>query len=64
MKGIQYITDDAGHKTAVVIDLQNLKKISSRELAEEIEDTLDVILREDEKSKDWNSVKEKLKKKK
>ena len=64
MKGIQYITDDAGHKTAVVIDLQNLKKVSSRELAEEIEDTLDVIWREDEKSEDWNSVKEKLKKKK
>ena len=64
MNGVRYITDEAGHKTAVVIELEKLREIKGKdEFFEELEDTLDIILREDEPSEDWDKVKERLLKK-
>jgi hypothetical protein len=61
MNGVRYITDEAGHKTAVVIELEKLREIKAKdEFFEELEDTLDIILREDEPSADWNKVKNDL----
>lgn len=61
MEGVKYITDEAGHKTAVVIELEKLREIKTKdEFFEELEDTLDIILREDEPSVDWNKVKNDL----
>jgi hypothetical protein len=63
MKGVKYLTDEAGHKTAVVIDLDRLREIKAKdEFFEELEDTLDIILREDEPAEDWDKVKEHLNK--
>ena len=62
MEGIKYITDEAGHKTALIIDLKNLKEATStHDFVEELEDTLDVILRENETGEDWNAMKNDLK---
>jgi hypothetical protein len=64
MDGLKYITDEAGHKTAVVIDLDKLREIKAKdEFYEELEDTLDIILREDDPGEDWDKVKEQLLKK-
>jgi hypothetical protein len=64
MKGLRYITDEAGKKTALVIELAQLKAAgSAHEFVEELEDTLDIILREEEKSEDWEKVKADLLKK-
>jgi hypothetical protein len=61
MNGVRYITDEAGHKTAVVIELEKLREIKAKdEFFEELEDTLDIILREDEPSVDWDKVKNDL----
>jgi hypothetical protein len=54
-------TDEAGHKTAVVIELEKLRDIKTKdEFFEELEDTLDIILREDEPSVVWEKVKNDL----
>lgn len=64
MKGVSYITNGKGKKTALVIDLEKLKKIkSAHEFMEELEDTLDIILRSDEPAEDWKAVKKDLLKK-
>lgn len=64
MKGIRYITDEGGKKTALVIELKQLKEAgSAHEFVEELEDTLDIILRDDEKPEDWEKVKKHLLKK-
>ena len=64
MDGLKYITDEAGHRTAVVIDLDKLREIKAKdEFYEELEDTLDIILREDDPGEDWDKVKEQLLKK-
>lgn len=64
MKNVKYITDGAGNKTALVIELRKLRKAkSSRQFLEEIEDTLDIILREHEPNEDWKKVKSQLLKK-
>lgn len=61
MKGVRYITDEDGRKTALIIELEKLKELKSGEdFIEELEDTLDIILREDEPAKSWSYVKEKL----
>ena len=61
MNGVRYITDEAGHKTAVVIELEKLREIKAKdEFFEELEDTLDIILREDEPSADWEKAKNDL----
>ncbi len=61
MDGVKYITDEAGHKTAVVIELEKLRDIKTKdEFFEELEDTLDIILREDEPSVVWEKVKNDL----
>lgn len=64
MSGVNYITDGSGHKTAVVIDLDKLREIKAKdEFFEELEDLLDIVLREDEPSEDWDKVKDDLLKK-
>ncbi len=61
MDGIKYLTDDKGKKTALVIELDGLKAAhSTHEFVEDLEDTLDIILREDEVSEDWSTVKNDL----
>ena len=61
MDGVRYITDEAGHKTAVVIELDKLREIKAKdEFFEELEDTLDIILREGEPSADWDKLKSDL----
>jgi hypothetical protein len=61
MDGVKYITDEAGHKTAVIIDLEKLREIKAKdEFFEELEDTLDILLREDEPSEEWNKIKDEL----
>jgi hypothetical protein len=61
MNGVRYITDEAGHKTAVVIELEKLREIKTKDaFFEELEDTLDIILREDEPSADWDKIKDDL----
>ncbi|WP_254561427.1 hypothetical protein [Dyadobacter diqingensis] len=58
MEGISYLTDDAGHKKAVVIDFTLLKdRDGLTEILEEIEDEIAVELRRDEPSFDWSEVK-------
>ena len=57
MKGISYLIDDIGQKTAVVIDFNLLKQRDSLlEILEDIEDEIAVDLRKNEESSDWNSV--------
>jgi hypothetical protein len=61
MSGVNYITDESGHKTALVIDLAKLREVRSKdELFEELEDLVDIVLREDEPSEDWDKAKEDL----
>jgi len=61
MRGVSYITDEAGHKMAIVIDLEKLREIKAKdEFFEELEDTLDIILREDEPSANWDKTKSDL----
>ncbi len=57
MKGIQFVTDEAGRKTAVLIDL---KKYG--ELWEDIYDSLVARQRADEPRETLESVKERLRK--
>ncbi|HVF55069.1 MAG TPA: hypothetical protein VM934_02900 [Pyrinomonadaceae bacterium] len=55
MKGIQFVTDEAGRKTAVVIDL---KKYG--ELWEDIYDSLTARRRENEPRESFDAVKKRL----
>ncbi|MDP3284706.1 MAG: hypothetical protein Q8M56_09805 [Desulfobacterales bacterium] len=57
MKGIQYIMDEAGKKTAVII---NLKKHG--EIWEDFYDSLTARLRADEPREPFQCVKERLRK--
>jgi hypothetical protein len=57
MKGIQFVTDEMGRKTAVLIDL---KKYG--ELWEDIYDSLVVLKRADEPRESLESVKKRLQK--
>ena len=58
---VQYVTNGKGKKTALVIDLEKLKKIKSAyEFMEELEDTLDIILRTDEPAEDWKTLRKGL----
>ncbi|MCF0043696.1 hypothetical protein [Dyadobacter fanqingshengii] len=57
MKGISYLIDDVGQKTAVVIDFDLLKQRDSLlEILEDIEDEIAIDLRKNEESSDWDSV--------
>ena len=61
MKGISYITDESNKKTAVVIDLKNIKKNE-----EEIHEFIDVLVAESRKDDElisWEEAKKQLKKK-
>lgn len=51
MKGINYLTNDAGERTAVVIDL----KLYSDEL-DDFLDGLEAQARQDERKEDFNTV--------
>ncbi|MEO6287282.1 MAG: hypothetical protein ABIN80_00175 [Dyadobacter sp.] len=49
MKGISYLTDEIGHKKAVVIDFDLLKDRDSLvEILEDIEDEIAIELRKNE----------------
>ena len=61
MKGISYITDLHQKKTAVIIDLKNIKTNG-----EEIHDLIDVLVvesREKDELVDWETAKKQLKRK-
>jgi hypothetical protein len=61
MKGISYLTDEVGHKKAVVIDFDLLKdRDSLSDILENIEDEIAVELRKEEPSLDWGDVRSKL----
>ena len=55
MKGIKFVTDEKGKKTAVVIDLSEHGR-----LWEDFYDGLTVLDREDEPRTPWNKVKSEL----
>lgn len=57
MKGIQYVMDEAGKKTAVIIDLKKHGYIW-----EDFYDSLTANLRTDEPRESFQSVKERLRK--
>lgn len=52
MQGIQYMVDEKGEKTAVVIDLKQWGN-----LWEDIQDILVSASRKDEETIDWNTLK-------
>jgi len=61
MKGISYLTDEIGHKKAVVIDFELLKdRDSLLDVLEDIEDEIAIELRKDEPSYKWEDVREAL----
>ena len=61
MKGISYLTDEIGHKKAVVIDFELLKdRDSLLDVLEDIEDEIAIELRKDEPSFKWEDVREAL----
>ncbi|WP_149241327.1 hypothetical protein [Dyadobacter sp. 32] len=61
MKGISYLTDEGGHKKAVVIDLDLLRdRDNLQEIIEDLEDAISIELRKDEPSFDWTEVREAL----
>lgn len=61
MKGISYLTDEVGHKKAVVIDLDILKdRDSLLEVLEDIEDQIAIELRKNEPSFNWEDVRNQL----
>ena len=57
MEGIQFVTDDKGHKVAVMIDLRR-----HGELWEDFYDSLTAHLRADEPRESLDSVKKRLRK--
>ncbi|WP_291036112.1 type II toxin-antitoxin system RelE/ParE family toxin [Dyadobacter sp. 50-39] len=51
MKGVSYLTDEVGHKKAVVIDLELLKhRENLADIIEDIEDAVAIETRKDEAS--------------
>jgi hypothetical protein len=58
MKGIQYITDEAGERTAVILDLKKY-----RDLWEDIEDAIIAKMRKNEPKIPLNEVEKRLKSK-
>lgn len=59
MKRISYLTDEGGHKKAVVIDLDLLRdRDNLQEIIEDLEDAISIELRRDEPSFDWTQVRE------
>jgi len=67
MEAINYLTDAAGRKKAVVIDLDELKRSGQTGhdvvlyLQEELEDLLDLELTKNEETIPWETVKQQLK---
>jgi len=70
MNGINFVTNENGIRTAILIDLDMLreKQIEGRtvtdylDMLEDIEDMIDVELSRTEESDDWETVKRRLKK--
>jgi hypothetical protein len=66
MSVINYLTDTEGHKKAVVIDLEELKRNGQTGhdvvlyLQEELEDLLDIELTKSEETIPWEVVKQQL----
>jgi hypothetical protein len=69
MNGINFVTNESGAKTAIMIDFNSLRQHSSSghevvqylSLLEDIEDIIDVELSRTEPSEDWDDVKRRLK---
>jgi hypothetical protein len=67
MNAINYVTNSAGHRKAVLIDLDELKRNGQTGhdvwlyLQEDLEDLLDIELSKDEPTVSWAVVKEQLK---
>lgn len=56
MKGVSYLTDEVGHKKAVVIDLELLKhRKNLADILEDIEDAVAIETRKDEESVAWEA---------
>ncbi|MGV3602380.1 MAG: hypothetical protein ACO1N1_14300 [Dyadobacter fermentans] len=61
MKGVSYLTDEAGQKKAVVIDLELLQhRESLADILEDIEDAVAIETRKDEASIDWEAARQGL----
>ncbi|WP_353722726.1 hypothetical protein [Dyadobacter sp. 676] len=61
MKGVSYLTDEVGHKKAVVIDLDLLKhRKSPADVLEDIEGAIAIETRKDEASVDWEVARKDL----
>ncbi|MCE7068629.1 hypothetical protein [Dyadobacter sp. CY326] len=61
MKGISYLTDEEGHKKAVVIDFDLLKdRDNLLDILDDIEDEVAINLRKNEPSLDWEEIRSSL----
>jgi len=61
MKGVSYLTDEVGHKKAVVIDLDLLKhRENLADILEDIEDAVAIETRKDEESINWEEARRDL----
>lgn len=65
MTGINYVTNDKGEKTALLIDLNELKRSGKAggdvsEFLDDLEDILAIELSKDEEYTDWEDVKQDL----
>lgn len=64
---INYLTDSSGHRKALVIDLDELKRTGQSRhdvmlyLQEELEDLLDIELTRNEETIPWETLKNQLK---
>ena len=61
MKGVSYLTDEVGHKKAVVIDLELLKhRKNLADILEDIEDAVTIETRKVEESVDWEASRKQI----
>jgi hypothetical protein len=61
MEGISYLTNEAGQKKAVVIDIALLKDRDNLvEILEDIEDEIAIDLRKNEELVNWDDVRDTL----
>jgi hypothetical protein len=61
MEGISYLTNEAGQKKAVVIDIALLKDRDNLvEILEDIEDGISIDLRKNEELVNWDDVRDTL----
>lgn len=65
MTGINYVTNDKGEKTALLIDLKELRTGKSRsdvsDFLDDLQDILAIELGDEEEYNDWEEIKHDLK---